>query len=259
MLVKMKLFTTIFLLVGTMLITAKAQEFAMTQEPTCADSLEVCPMVGCSSDNHHDPNLNILKNISSINTPITNRTLSWMKSRKNPENLIEKGERNELINMGEGQQVRVVGYLLAVKPELGGESCNCYLRTAETTDNHLVLVTKKTIEKFPLPPNANISTIRAVFKQREAESVTAEFAPRTRSNHPNFTFEKTQPLINTTAQGALLVRITGQLMFDSEHFFRHTLRRVNNWEIHPIFRFEYCPKGKTCTAASDNNWVDIDQ
>jgi hypothetical protein len=258
MFVNVKRFTTIFLLIGTMLITAKAQEFAMTQQPTCADNLEVCPVKGCSSDNHHDPNLNILKNIGSINTPITDRTLSWMKSRKNPEHLVEKGERSELTNMGEGQQVRVVGYLLAVKPELGGESCNCYLRTAETTDNHLVLVTKNTIEKFPLPPNANISTIRAVFKKREAESVTAEFAPRTRSDHPNFTFEKTQPLINTTAQGALLVRITGQLMFDSEHFWRHKLNRVNDWEIHPIFRFEYCPKGKTCTATGNNNWVDID-
>ncbi len=258
MFIKMKRFTTIFLLISTILITAKAQEFAVTQQPNCAANLGVCPPVGCSSDNHHDPNLNILKNIISINTPITDRTLSWMKSRKNPEHLIEKGERNELTNMGEGQQVRVVGYLLAVKPELGGESCNCYLRTAETTDNHLVLVTKNTIEKFPLPPNANKSTIKAVFKKREAESVTAEFAPRTRSDHPNFTFEKTQPLINTTAQGALLVRITGQLMFDSEHFFRHKLPRVNNWEIHPIFRFEYCPKGKTCTAASNDNWVDID-
>ncbi len=258
MFVKMKRFTTIFLLIGTMLITTKAQEFGTAQQPTCAENLEVCPIKGCSSDNHHDPNLNILKNISSINTPIMDRTLSWMKSRKNPEHLVEKGERNELTNMGEGQQVRVVGYLLAVKLELDSESCNCYLRTAETTDNHLVLVTKNTIEKFPLPPNASISTIRAVFKKREAESVTAEFAPRTRSDHPNFTFEKTQPLINTTAQGALLVRITGQLMFDSEHFWRHKLNRINNWEIHPIFRFEYCPKGKTCTAASDDNWVDLD-
>lgn len=48
-------------------------------------------------------------------------------------------------------------------------------------------------------------------------------------------------------------------MFDSEHFLRNPLNRVNNWEIHPIFRLEYCPKGKTCTASGDANWVDLDQ
>jgi len=90
--------------------------------------------------------------------------------------------------------------------------------------------------------------------------VTAEFTPRVRlQGHPNFAAAKVQPLINKTPQGALLVHVTGQLMFDSEHFLRNPLNRMNNWEIHPIFRLEYCPKGKACTASGDANWVDLDQ
>lgn len=238
----------------TVLLTATE-----AQQPTCATSLGACPNEGCSSDDHHDPKLNKLKNIRSSNSIIMNRSITWMKSRKDPVNYTKQGSRNELTDLGEGQQVRVVGYLLAVKLELGGESCNCYLRTVEETDNHLVLVTKETIEQFLLPMNASKKILKETFLKREKQSVTVEFTPRVRLDHPNFTNEKLQPLINKTPQGALLVRVTGQLLFDSEHFFIHKLPRVNNWEIHPIFRLEYCPKGKICTASGDVNWVDLDQ
>lgn len=235
--------------------------FAQETQPTCANNIGICPNEGCSSDNHHDPKLNVIKNIISNNKPIADRSLSWMRSHKNPKKFTEyspQGSRGKLTELGEGDQIRTVGYLLAVKPELGGESCNCYLRTVEETDNHLVLVTKETLEKYPLPMNASKSILRTTFRFREKESVTAEFTPRVRKEHPNFTNAKLQPLINKTPQGALLVRITGQLMFDSEHYFVHKLSRVNNWEIHPIFRLEYCPKGKICTATSDENWLDLD-
>jgi hypothetical protein len=47
-------------------------------------------------------------------------------------------------------------------------------------------------------------------------------------------------------------------MFDSEHYCGpFQLKRENDWEIHPIFKMEYCPKGKKCTGASDENWVDL--
>lgn len=249
------------LLVGFFIISLLIFATAQESQPTCANNLGVCPNEGCSSDNHHDPKVNILKNIIANNIPITNRTLSWMKTHKNPKKFTEyspQGSREKLTELGEGDQIRVVGYLLAVKLEPGGESCNCYLRTVEDTDNHLVLVTKATLQRFPLPMNANAATLRAIFKEREKESVTAEFTPRVRKDHPNFTNSKLQPIINQTEQGALLVRITGQLFFDSEHFFVHPLKRVNNWEIHPIFRLEYCPKNKTCTASNNENWVDLD-
>ena len=52
----------------------------------------------------------------------------------------------------------------------------------------------------------------------------------------------------------------GLLMFDSKHFFhpQRPVVRDTNWQIHPIFRIEYCPNDKTCRADSDENWVDLD-
>lgn len=258
----MKRSLLVFLTIAALLLATDAQAKTKKKkaplQPTCATNLENCDLEGCSNDNHHDPNLNKLKNRKSSSAPVTDRSLTWMKSHPNPTHYTQGGSRAELTSLGEGDQVRVVGYLLAVKLELGGESCNCYLRTEPETDNHLVLVTKATIDKFPLPAHANTTTLRKVFRKREAESVTAEYTPRVRLDHANFTNEKTQPLINKTAQGALKVRVTGPLMFDSEHFFVHQLNRKTNWEIHPIFNLEYCPKGKTCTADNDANWQDID-
>jgi hypothetical protein len=237
----------------------KAKKKKAPVQPTCATNIGTCAAEGCSSDNHHDPKLNRLKNRKSNSQPVTDHPLSWMKTHPDPTNYTLGGSRSELTTLGEGDQLRVTGYLLAAKLELSGESCNCYLRKEEETDNHLVLVTKTTVDKFPLPQHANAKKLKAVFLKREAESVTAEYTPRVRLDHPNFTNEKIQPLINKTPQGALLVRVTGQLLFDSEHFFHNQLNRVKNWEIHPVFHLEYCPKGETCTANSDANWVDIEQ
>jgi hypothetical protein len=258
----MKRFLLVLLIIVSVMLAAdaktKAKKKKVPLQPTCATNIENCEVEGCSNDNHHDPKLNRLKNRKSSSAPVTDRSVTWMKGRPNPTHYTPGGSRDELTALGEGDQVRVVGYLLAVKPELGGESCNCYLRTVPETDNHLVLVTKATVDKFPLPPHANMTTIKKVFGKREAESITVEYTPRVRLGHPNFTNEKTQPLINKTAQGALKVRVTGPLMFDSEHFFVHQLNRKTNWEIHPVFHLDYCPKGKTCTADSDANWQDIE-
>jgi hypothetical protein len=67
-----------------------------------------------------------------------------------------------------------------------------------------------------------------------------------------------QPLIDGAPQKALLVRVTGQLLFDSEHLIRNSLNRVNNWEIHPVFKLEVCTSGNTCKANSDAGWKSIE-
>ena len=99
----------------------------------------------------------------------------------------------------------------------------------------------------------------------ECSSVTAEFTPRVRLDHPNFTRLKLNPLIDASwkpsdsnPSGKLLVRVTGLLMFDSGNFFHEPLKRDTNWEIHPILKMEYCPQGKTCRADSDENWANLD-
>ena len=61
----------------------------------------------------------------------------------------------------------------------------------------------------------------------------------------------------TQTKKALLVRVTGMLLFDSEHFVHNPLKRANNWEIHPILKFEYCLSG-SCPAQSDDGWKSLD-
>lgn len=253
----------ILLLAIVLLIGADAQSKKTCSPKTpCAASLADCPREGCSDDNHHDPDLNKLKNLKSSDQPVTDRTITQIirLERKVEDSGYKRGDsRSVLRDLGEGSQIRVVGYLLAVKQECG-ESSNCGLQDVDvTTDNHLVLVNPKVVTDNLLPKHATVKRIKAVFSVREPQSMTAEFTPRVRAaGHPNFTSD-VQNRLNKTPQGALWVRITGQLMFDSEHFHHNPLQRKTSWEIHPILKFEYCLKGRTCKLGSDDGWLDLDQ
>jgi len=167
-----------------------------------------------------------------------------------PINLTECGSREELKQLGEGQKVTVVARALTARKG-SGEKCNCDLTHKEDTDNHIVLVDR----------NVKDSTLA----KDEDRSVTAEFTPRVRLDHPKFTrdtlnhlFDPNWTASQNNANGKLLVRVTGLLMFDSAHFFGDPLVRATNWEIHPVLKFEYCPKGKFCRGNSDKNWVYFD-
>ena len=208
-----------------------------------------CPDEGCG-DHAFDPELNKRKNIRSDDQAPFLRSVRWMKGLPDPTNFTENGNRDELKQLGEGQKITVVAWALTAKKG-GPESCNCDLPLAVNQDNHIVLI----------DPRVKNPTLA----KDEIRSVTAEFTPRTRLDHPNFTRLKLNRLIDPswkTSQanptGKLLVRVTGLLLFDSFHFFHLPLKRDINWEIHPILKFEYCPKGKTCRADSDENWIDFD-
>src|ERR1044072_7937029 len=89
--------------------------------PACAASIDACPLDGCSSDNHHDPKLNRLKNITGLEGSLHDRTMEWIKTHPDPKSY-QRGEvRDELTGLAEGEKTRVVGYLLRAKLELGGE------------------------------------------------------------------------------------------------------------------------------------------
>ena len=173
-----------------------------------------------------------------------------MKELPNPDGA-DCRNRDKLRELGEGQMITVVAWALAARKG-NAETCNCKLSDPEETDNHIVLI----------DPGAKNPTLQA----NEGHSETAEFTPRVRLNHPNFTQEKLESLIDpdwkvgqTAKKGKLLVRVTGQLMFNSEHYCGpFQLTRENDWEIHPIFKLEYCPDGETCRADSDENWVDLE-
>ncbi len=206
-----------------------------------------CADEGCGGD----PELNKRKNIRSDEQASTLRSIQWMKDLKKPPKAdCGQENRDRLTELGEGQKITVIGWALAGRKG-SQETCNCKLKVSQDTDNHIVLV----------DPALEDPTLDA----NEDESETAEFTPRVRLDHPNFTQEKLEPLIDpdwnpsdTPKNGKLLVRVTGLLMFDSEHYCGRHLNRHNDWEIHPVLKLEYCPEGQTCRPDSDENWKDLE-
>jgi hypothetical protein len=249
---------------ATKTATTKAKSTAKSTalKPSCQPDLASCPDEGCGKD--FDPELNKQKNIRESDPrtqgAATVKTLQDIKDTADPENFTKGDPRDELTALGEGEKIEVLAYLLAARDEPGGESCNCGLHSKEETDNHLVLVSKTTVDTFPLQGTTK-AELTSVLKQREPESITAEFTPRIRQDsthpHPNFLKKTLDPLINKAPERALLVRVTGMQLFDSEHFIRNHLVRVNNWEIHPVLKMEFCDSGK-CKVGSNAGWKSID-
>jgi hypothetical protein len=246
-----------FLFLVTFVLWAPAEPPCATT--SCSESVKTiadCPDDGCNDKEHEghkfDQQLDKLKNIRSDNQQPVLRSIQSMKDlEKKPKSLIMCGSRDELKQLGEGQKITVVAWALTARPG-SQETCNCDLQGEADTDNHIVLV----------DPGVKNPTL----KEDEIHSVTAEFTPRVRLDHPNFTRDVLNPLIDPNwkphskknPKGKLLVRVTGLLMFDSKHLFEGGLNRDTNWEIHPVLKMEVCPKGKTCRADSDENWKDLD-
>jgi hypothetical protein len=114
-----------------------------------------------------------------------------------------------------------------------------------------VLVEKETLD-------LEGTTDKKTLALREPDSITAEFTPRVRLDHPNFVIANLTSRITNAPKHALLVRVTGLLMFDSEHFLGRALVRVNDWEIHPVLNLEFCETGNNCTVNSDAGWKSLD-
>src|SRR5207248_3569696 len=129
-----------------------------------------------------DPSLNKRKNVPSDNQDAVLRTVAWMKALPNPKHFTAKNcDRTELQALGEGKKITVVAWALAARKG-GQESCNCKLKTKADTDNHIVLV----------DPNLKTPTLA---RNEKRDSETAEFTPRVRPNHENFTQDALEPLI----------------------------------------------------------------
>jgi hypothetical protein len=208
------------------------------------NNIKDCPLKGCSkSEEPHpfDTLLNEQKNIPASNKTPQPKDYSYLHNLANPENnYVEGGDRQALRDLGEGNMIRVVAYAVRVSKG-SSETCNCNLTKMADKDNHIVLID---------PEGENPDSVS------EDESQTAEFTPRVRLTHPTLNWANLNAWIQDS-DGALLVRVTGLQMFDSHHLFHDPLHRHNNWEIHPVFRLEFCPKGKICTKNSNTKWVDL--
>ena len=233
-------------------VTGLAQDPPAIKKRSCAGIKTIldCPEEGCGPQ--FDPELNKKKNIRAAGGDAVLRTIEWMQGLQNPKKFTAKNrDRTELLKLGEGQKITVVALALAARKG-GKESCNCKLSKAADTDNHIVLV----------DPDLKSPTLA---RNEKRDSETVEFTPRVRLDHADFTQQKLEPLIDpdweapdSPKRGTLLVRVTGILMFDSEHFLQNPLKRHNNWEIHPVLKLEYCPENGTCDPDSDENWIDLE-
>jgi len=242
---KRVLSTVLLLLLAVSSITAAKTKTEKTKKkaPPCAVSLAECPPEGCGGK--FDKKLNLQKNIrTSSNAPVDKGFTYLRGLPKIVKGYKLGGPRSKLAAKGEGTMIRVVAYALVARKG-SSETCNCHLTSPAETDNHIVLVSPR---------------LKHPSLAGEPNSQTAEFTPRVRLDHPNFTRNKLQPLIDAAPNKALLVRVTGLQMYDSEHALGPLkLKRHNDWEIHPVFGLQYCPTGKTCTAGSDANWQSIEQ
>ncbi len=209
--------------------------------PSSLTSIQDCPDTGCGN---LDPNLNKQKNIRTDSGAPTDKDFQDLAALPDPvAGLAEGDTREKLTALGEGTMIRVVAFALDARKG-SKETCNCGLRGAADTDNHIVLVD-------PTSTSPSLAD--------EPDSQTAEFTPRVRLDHPKLAGARLKRLITAAPHQALLVRVTGLQMFDSYHSLHAHLTRHNNWEIHPVFGLEYCPRRKTCTAGSDANWKNLEQ
>lgn len=240
----MKRFFVVVLLLGFSISSLSAAPPKKKKKGPCAPSLAKCPVTGCGGG--IDKNLNRRKNIRTAPTGAAeDMTIAQMKALEDPvEGFAKGGTREKLTALGEGNMIRVVALALVVRPG-NKESCNCGLTGVANTDNHIVLI----------DPHDDSPLLEA----DEPDSVTAEFTPRVRKRLPNLSRAELKPLIDSAPDNALRVRVTGLLMFDSEHSLGRHLIRKNNWEIHPVFILEYCPTGKTCSDTGMSNWKSIGQ
>jgi hypothetical protein len=133
-----------------------------------------------------------------------------------------------IIQRFESIPVRVVGYIVAIKPQNGGngEGTNCNFNKVGDVDTHIALV------KDP--------------GDGESTSIVIEWTPRFLKAHPNWTRTKLLPWLDTDKP----VRISGWLMVDPDHVNHLGKYRGTLWEIHPITKFEVFQNG---------SFVDLDE
>lgn len=146
--------------------------------------------------------------------------------------------RAPLQQMGEGKLVVFRGYVLNARQE-GPESVNCGRNVPNEPAYHDIHIS------LGGQPGAD-----------ECSGFVAEMIP----HHRPAAWTADNVLALKTP--SVLVRVTGQLMFDSSHVpceagsrVRSNPARASLWEIHPIYKFEIC----TADCQGEGQWVSLGQ
>lgn len=182
----------------------------------------------------------LVENGSEVCGPTGDATRATAKALNNNKNRTDMPGDSDYVEIGwddlqnlpsdrvgdfQGAPVAVVGFLShQVKVENGGESTNCHLHADPEVDWHIYLT------KSPA--------------QGIKDAVIVETTPRTRPSH-RWTTDMLAPFVDSQTQ----VRISGWLMYDSEHVGAIGTQRATVWEVHPITRIQVQQNGQ---------WVDLD-
>lgn len=182
-----------------------------------------CPAEG----NGFDPDQYVLKNRTDKPTAYHDVTWQAIDGQEYPKGapMHRKDWSTEQlagIQPVEGVPLRIVGYMVAIKPQNGGngEGTNCKFNRMGDVDFHIAIVAE--------PGDG------------EAKSIVVEFTPRILKDHPNWTKARMLPWLDSEQP----VRISGWLMLDPDHANHLNKYRDTLWEIHPINRFEVFKGGK---------------
>jgi hypothetical protein len=224
--------------VGVMLLAAPTGTHKTAHTAAaCATSMGSCPPEGCGGG---DPKLNVKKN----RTDMPAGTLeAWTfdeiihLEEERPTQWMEGQDRTQVEEMGEDTPIMLSGYLLGAHAG-GPETCNCKLSGADNNDIHINIVHNST--------------------DKITDSIVTEMTPRIRAAHPGW--DKAQATFDQlTANGRRpYVRVTGYLLFDSEHVSRSGGPRITIWEVHPITAFELCSSTTAAVCDKGNSWTALE-
>jgi hypothetical protein len=195
---------------------------AKPEEPPCVSKLSDCPFEGCNGD----PELNKLKN--RTDKPAASQVEEWKLSDivdlndKSPRGWSKKNSRAPLQELHEGTPIVIKGWLIHAMLTGAAETCNCKLEGRDNNDYHLNLVARQNDSQ------------KALMK----ESIVVELSPRSRLE--GWTLPKIKALVNDDPTLTSYVRVTGWLMFDSQHASFEHMPRASAWEVHPVTKFEVC-------------------
>jgi len=146
--------------------------------------------------------------------------------------------RKPLVTLGEGNEVVLQGYVLLAHQE-GPESMNC----------------GRSVPDSPAYHDIHISIVDATTNANECSGVVVEMSPHHR---PALW---TQQNVKSIGDKHLLVRVTGQLMFDSSHTpcvagvpTMGDAGRASLWTVTPIYKFEVCPGG----GCVSGGWITLE-
>ncbi|MBZ5537548.1 MAG: hypothetical protein LAO31_16445 [Acidobacteriia bacterium] len=151
-------------------------------------------------------------------------------------------DRTPLRTLGEGTLRSLQGFVFAVRQEKK-ETVNCGTNVPNNDLFHDIHI--------------SIVADEASTHGDECTTVVVEMSPHHRPD------SWTAANLQRVATKHKLVRVTGQLFFDSSHTpcqddkeIPGDPRRVSLWELHPIYKFDVC-NAASCTTETE--WIPLDQ